>query len=224
MAVNSSGEIFTASREAPFGGSDYIAKVSEAPPLPVEIASFDAVQDGSSVTLQWQTASETNNARFVVERTGEQENGSGGKGWQPIGTIEGSGTTESPRSYRFTDSNLPFEADALTYRLRQVDLDGSVSYSDPITVQRTVEQVTLRAPFPNPTRGPATVPFAVPERQDVTLRLYDVLGRQVRTLVDGSRMGRQKAQMDLSGLSSGVYFLRLRADGRVQTQRVTVVR
>jgi hypothetical protein len=63
----------------------------------------------------------------------------------------------------------------------------------------------------------------------VTLRLYDMLGRQVRTVLNGTRLngtreGRQKWQVDVSGLSSGVYFLRLRSDGQTRTQKLTVVR
>ena len=137
--------------------------------------------------------------------------------------MEGRGTTETAQAYRFTDPTPPFAADALTYRLRQVDLDGSTSYSAPVTVQQRVEQVTLRAPFPNPASGAATVQFAVPERQRVTLRLYDALGRRVQTLVDGARNGRQQVRLHTTDLSSGVYFLRLRAGGSVPTQRVTVV-
>lgn len=218
MTVNSQGEVFTASRTLN-NATEYIARVSNASPLPVEMAGFDAVQTGSSVELTWQTASETNNAGFQVQR----KSGSQGE-WTQIGFREGAGTTETARSYRFTDSNPPFEADALTYRLKQVDLDGSASFSAPVTLRRTVDEVTLRAPFPNPTSGRATVQFAVPERQDVSLRLYDVLGRRVTTLVDGAREGRKQAQFDTSDLSSGVYFLRLEAGGQVQTRRVTVVR
>ena len=70
-AVNSSGEVTVASREASFGGSYYLATVSDAAPLPVEMSGFDAVQNGSSVKLQWQTASETNNAGFRVQRATE---------------------------------------------------------------------------------------------------------------------------------------------------------
>jgi hypothetical protein len=184
------------------------------------MAGFDAVQTGSSVELTWQTASETNNAGFQVQR----KSGQAGAEWTQIGFREGAGTTETAQSYRFTDSNPPFEADALTYRLKQVDLDGSASFSAPVTLRQTVDQVTLRAPFPNPTSGRATVQFAVPERQDVSLRLYDVLGRRVTTLVDGSREGRQQAQFDTSDLSSGAYFLRLEAGGQVRTRRVRVVR
>jgi hypothetical protein len=214
LYANDQGEVFAVSGAF---GPDYIAKVSDASPLPVELASFDATRQGSAVTLTWQTASETNNARFEVQRQASDG------GWTQVGSVQGSGTTETAQSYRFTDSNLPFEADALTYRLQQVDLDGSTSYSAPVTVQQDVERVTLRAPFPNPASGAATIQFAVPERQAVTLSLYDMLGRRVKTLVDGAREGRQQVQVDASDLSSGVYFLRLRAGGSVQTQRVTVV-
>jgi hypothetical protein len=82
----------------------------------------------------------------------------------------------------------------------------------------------LKQTFPNPTSRQATVQFVVLDRREVSLRLYDTLGRQVRTLTDGNLEGRQEMQVDLSGLSSGTYFLRLDAEGQTETQQVTVVR
>jgi len=64
----------------------------------------------------------------------------------------------------------------------------------------------------------------VPGQQKVTLELYDVLGRRVRTLIDGEQEGRQSMQVDVSTLPSGVYFLRLKAEGQTKTQRLTVVK
>jgi hypothetical protein len=219
MTVNSEGEVFAASRTLN-EATEYIAKVSEAPPLPVEMAGFDAVQSDNAVELTWQTASETNNAGFQVQR----RSGTEASEWTQIGFREGAGTTERAQTYRFTDPNPPFEADALTYRLKQVDLDGTSSFSDPVTLRQSVDRVTLRAPFPNPTQGRATVQFAVPEQQDISLRLYDVLGRHVKTLASGPQEGRREAQFDVSDLSSGVYFLRLQAGDEVQTKRLSVVR
>ena len=215
LYANDQGDVFAVSGAF---GPDYIAKVSEASPLPVEFSSFDATRRGEAVTLTWQTASETNNARFEVQRQ------AAGGSWAQVGAVEGRGTTETVQAYRFTDPAPPFAAETLTYRLRQVDLDGSASYSDPVTVRQPATTTLLRAPFPNPTRGAATVQFAVPERQRVTLRLYDALGRRVQTLVDGARNGRQQVRLHTTDLSSGVYFLRLQAGGSVQTQRVTVVK
>jgi len=87
-----------------------------------------------------------------------------------------------------------------------------------------VRQLRLQKPFPNPARSRATVRFAVPEQQDVSLKLYDVLGRQVRTVQQGNVQGRQELQVDLSGLPSDTYFLRLQAGGKAETRRLTVVR
>jgi hypothetical protein len=84
--------------------------------------------------------------------------------------------------------------------------------------------VELLGTFPNPARTQATIRFAVPEQQSVTLRMYDVLGRQVQTIVDGEREGRQSMQVNVSDLPSGVYFLRLEAESQMKTQRMTVVR
>jgi hypothetical protein len=193
--------------------------------LPVELASFDAQPSGSeTVRLQWKTASETNNAGFRIEREDKTE------GWTEIGFVESQvegGTTTEAQSYRFTDTDVPYDADSLTYRLKQVDTDGSTSYTDPVTVARSaVEQVRLLGTHPNPARSRATAQFAVPEGaagEGVRLRLYDALGRQVRTVEAPSAAGRHEVLLETSGLPSGVYFLRLTAGSTTKTQKLTVV-
>ena len=111
-----------------------------------------------------------------------------------------------------------YKSDAV-YRLRSVRL-GATSAGD---ISR-VQTLTLSPPHPNPTRGAVAIQFATPEQQDASLRLYDTLGRAVKTLGQGEVKGRQAMQANLSGLSSGVYFLRLRSEGETRTQRITVVR
>jgi hypothetical protein len=193
-------------------------------PLPVELAGFDAQVDGDAVRLTWQTASEQNNAGFRVERrVGERERGGVGA-WTRVGFVDGAGTTSEAQSYRFTDAQVPYEAGAVTYRLTQVDTDGTTHRSGTVTVERGVTEVQLLGTAPNPAGQQATVRYALPEKQKVSLRLYDVLGRQVRTVVSGTQEGRQERTLDVSGLSSGVYFLRLTASGQTRTQKVTVVR
>jgi hypothetical protein len=147
--------------------------------------------------------------------------------WTRVGRVDGSGTTTTPQTYRFTDDGLPAGADTLQYRLAQVDLDGTVHLSDPVTVGRGGPGgVQLRDPYPNPARTRATISLAVPEQAsgDATLRLYDVLGRQVRTVDSAVEPGRSTATVDVSGLPSGVYVLRLAADGTTRTRRLTVVK
>ena len=195
---------------------------SDLEPLPVELASFEAIlDDEDAVRLTWTTASETGNAGFEVQRrAGKADEGS----WTTVGSVEGEGTTTEPTSYRYVDEGLPYEADRLSYRLKQVDTDGSSSYSKEVTVERTVKEAELLGTYPNPAQTQATIRYAVPERQDVKIYLYDILGRRVQTVVDGEREGRHKRQLDTSRLASGVYFLRLRAEGATKTQKLTVVR
>jgi ELWxxDGT repeat protein len=193
-------------------------------PLPVELAGFNATLSEEEVHLSWTTASETGNAGFHIQRrTGEGAKEREGA-WTTVGTVEGSGTTSQAQSYRFTDADLPYEADKLTYRLKQVDTDGTENFSDEIVVERGVTEVELLGTYPNPARSQATVRYALPDKQEATIRLYDVLGRQVRTVVSGEQEGRHEQRLDTSRLSSGVYFLRLEAGGQTRTQKFTVTR
>jgi hypothetical protein len=141
--------------------------------------------------------------------------------------VDGRGTTDEPQSYRFTDADLPYETDSLTYRLQQVDLDGTVSYSDPITIGRpSVSRVEFQNTYPNPARQRVTARFTLPRpaAQDATLQLYDVLGREVRSIDVPEHAGRHEQTLDVGGLPSGVYVLRLEAGGTAEARRLTVVR
>jgi len=189
--------------------------------LPVEIARFQATLTEEGPRLTWTTASEINNAGFRVQR--RSEGSSSETTWHTIGHVEGQGTATDPTSYRFTDENPPYEANRLTYRLKQVDTDGSTSYSKIVAVERGVKELKLLETYPNPASQRATLRYAVPERQKVTIYLYDVLGRRVRTVVDREKEGRQETNLELSNLSSGVYFLRLSAGNKTRTRKLTVV-
>ena len=188
--------------------------------LPVELAAFEVSRDGNGFVLSWQTASETNNAGFDIQRSVD------GSAFTTIGFRQGAGTTEQAQSYRFVDSDLPFEASDVKYRLRQVDLDGTESFSDVRTVSIAAPQtLDLQGAFPNPATTQATVRYRLPKDGSVQLSVYNVLGQRVMTLVDGEQSaGSKEYTIDTGALSSGVYFVRLRADGRSLTERITVVK
>ncbi len=206
--------------------------------LPVEMASFEATATGDeAVQVRWETASETGNAGFQIQREpvkpSRRDGSTKGEDWQTVGSVDGAGTTDEPQSYRFTDEDLPYAADTLTYRLKQVDTDGSAAYTEAITVARSgIETVQLLGTYPNPARSHATVRFALPEasasgagsKQEINMHLYDVLGRRVHTVRQAAEAGRHQFRLDTSRLSSGVYFLRLQAQGTVRTQKLTVVK
>ncbi|NBB86895.1 MAG: T9SS type A sorting domain-containing protein, partial [Bacteroidetes bacterium] len=189
-------------------------------PIPVELTTFDATLDGRTARLTWETASETNNAGFAVER--RVDDGA----FVEMAFIEGAGTTTTPRRYHYDDRTLPFAARQLTYRLRQVDVAGTVTYSPEVMVGiGRPEQFVLHGPFPNPSRGSVTLRYEVPAAGPVHLAIYDLLGRRIRTLVDArQRAGRQQVQFNAAALPSGVYVVRLTSDGATRTQTITVVR
>ncbi len=200
--------------------------------LPVEMASFEGRATEGGVRLRWKTASEQNNAGFRVERRARERGGVGERGqvgagaWIKVGFVEGSGTTSEARSYRFADEDLPYAADTVAYRLKQVDTDGSTALTDPVTIARSGPNgLELLGTAPNPVRHRATIRYAIPEGTDgnVTIRLYDVLGRQVRTLSADAAPGRHDRTLDVDGLSSGVYVVRLTAGGQTKTRKLTVV-
>ena len=204
-------------------------------PLPVELATFEAEPTDQAVRLRWQTAAETGNARFEVQRATARASAGDAAGdaagastrtitWTTVGQRPGAGTTTEAQAYRFTDRDLPYAADSLRYRLRQVDVDGTAHLSDPIVVARGPATTELLGTFPNPARSRATVRYAVEAPTEVDLALYDLLGRRVQTLVRQEQEGRHERRLDTSRLPSGTYFLRLQAGGTTKTQKLTVVR
>jgi hypothetical protein len=208
-------------------GEFVLASNSSDNPLPVELAGFDARVDDEAVQLSWQTASETGNAGFRIQRrTGEGAKGREGA-WTTVGHVEGAGTTPEAQSYRFTDADLPFEAQTLTYRLVQIDRDGTRTVAGQTAVEvGAPEQFALHGAFPNPVRsGQTTIRYELPEERAVTVGVYDALGRKVRTLVgDEPQQGRQELTFRAKGLSSGVYFYRITAGDYTETRKLVLVR
>ena len=205
-------------------GSDFPMLLSaSSTALPVELVAVEAVAQGSDVSITWRTASETNNAGFHVERRSGLD--STEAKWHTLGFKKGAGTTAEPTRYRFADTDIPYSANHLSYRLRQVDVDGTVTHSQVVDVEigRPLAP-TLHSPFPNPARGSFTLRYALPNVTEVSIRLFDALGREVATIQDGmEERGRKEIQIPTSGLSSGAYFIRMRTSGTVRTKRLTVV-
>jgi hypothetical protein len=191
--------------------------------LPVELADLSARANEQQVVLTWTTASETNNAGFSVQHKSPD-----GASWTELGFVESTatgGTTTEAQSYRFTAENL--SVGTHQFRLRQKDLDGATRVHGPVRVELRLEQpVRLTAPAPNPVQDQATLSFAVKKSVETTLRLYNVLGRRVATLYQGTPAAGESTTVELpaADLPSGTYFLRLEAGPRILTERLTVVR
>lgn len=191
-----------------------------AGPLPVELARFEGRATRDDVQLTWTTLSETNNDRFILQRTEDPV-----QGWKNAGEVDGAGTSQKALTYRFTDTTIPYDADELHYRLRQVDADGDDVVISKTVVQRSgPSEAELLGTYPNPARTTMTVRMGAPESQRVTVRLFDILGREVRTVYEGRLVGRRKSRIDVSSLAPGTYFLRMETEGAIRTQKLTIVR
>jgi hypothetical protein len=185
--------------------------------LPVELADFEAQTDGQTARLTWTTASETNNAGFEVERKTDA-------GFETVGFVEGAGTTSTPQDYRYRIQGLGYGTHA--FRLRQVDQSGAAQYSETVTAAvRLDEAFEVGTPHPNPFRTRATVTMTVREAQKVRATLYDVLGRRVKEVHNGTLPAQKTHTFRWEGdrLSAGVYFLRVKGDTFSAVRRVVHV-
>ncbi|HMN16205.1 MAG TPA: T9SS type A sorting domain-containing protein [Ignavibacteriaceae bacterium] len=174
--------------------------------IPVELTSFTAKSDNNTVTLNWTTATELNNSGFQIER-------SNGGEYQSVGFVAGHGTSTSTNNYVYLDQNV--EAGTYTYRLKQIDLDGSFEYSNAVEVEVLgLREYTLGQNYPNPFNPSTTINFSLAVDSKVSLKVFNVLGQEVASLLNGQMSaGSQKVSFDASSLNSGVYFYRLEADG-----------
>jgi hypothetical protein len=203
-------------------------------PLPIQLVSMTAEVKEHAVRLEWRTASEMNNYGFEVQRRylGLKTNFAGRElvnngldtAWTKAGFVEGHGTTLEAKTYEFVDQ--PSSLGSYSYRLKQIDLDGKSTYSEKVVVEVGVPRVfTLYQNYPNPFNPTTTISYGLPTGARVTLRIYNVLGQVVKTLVDEDQSpGVYGAQFDASGVASGVYFYRLQAGPFVQTKKMLILR
>ncbi len=183
--------------------------------LPVELTYFTAKIIGENIVLNWETATEVNNYGFEIERSSSRQGGTTpDKAWETIGFVEGHGNSNSPNSYSFVDNNDLIGA--VQYRLKQTDFDGGFEYSVVVTVEpENKPKFKLSQNYPNPFNPSTTISYTIPtigkgEMAKVKLVVYDVLGRKVATLVNGTqKAGNYKIVFNASTikqLSSGIYF------------------
>jgi subtilisin family serine protease len=177
--------------------------------IPVELTSFTAAADENSVILNWSTASETNNSGFAIERKTSLD-----ERWKEIGFVPGFGTTTQRKSCSFTDENLTMGS--YSYRIKQIDLDGTFEYSNAIVVEvYAPEKYTLAQNFPNPFNPSTTIEFSIPQISNVTIEIYNIVGELVASLVNKTLdAGYHRINFNANNLPSGTYVYQLKASGQ----------
>ena len=193
--------------------------------VPVEFTSFTAsiLQNEKAVQLNWTTATETNNSGFEIERKALSFGEGLGETWEAIGFVPGFGTTTEPKSYSFTDKNVG--NGNYKYRLKQIDFDGTFTFSNEIevNVDFTPQEFVLYQNYPNPFNPSTTIKYEIPAflnpskggtLRNVSLKIYDLLGKEVAVLVNQKQEpGVYEIDFDAGSLSSGVYLYQLIAKG-----------
>ncbi len=186
--------------------------------LPVELVSFTATVTGNSVVLRWTTATETHNAGFELLRRTDQN-----PDWVLVCFIEGKGTVTTPVSYSYTDKG--FTGCEVSYRLRQVDVNGDGSFSRVISVRSPVARFELLPNYPNPFNPETKIPYSLPVSGWVSLKVLDVTGREAAVIVNQyQEAGVYAVHLRAEALASGIYLLRLESAGKVQVRKITMVK
>ncbi len=198
-------------------------------PLPVELQGFVGSVRNSAVELTWTTASEQINAGFVLFRDGQVIASP-----QTTPGLVGHGTTAQAQRYGFTDTRVRVGETHL-YQLRSVDVGGSThDYAQRVTVEVRAGAAApagfaLSSASPNPFNPTTQLQLTLPEASTVRATLFNLLGQPVRTVVAGLRpAGTAPLTVDAAGLSSGIYMVRVTAQGTTQafsqTERVVLMR
>ncbi len=170
--------------------------------LAVEFGSFNLSQNEEGHALEWTTLNEVNNQGFEVQR-------SQGSHFETLGFVNGNGTSNQPNSYYYLDGDGLDNNTSYLYRLRQIDHDGSFTYSKEIeSTTGGIRGIEIGAAFPNPFRADASFTVFLPVSQEIEIVLFDELGREVQQVFEGSipAYERREIQLSKNSLPSGRYY------------------
>ncbi len=187
--------------------------------VPVELTSFTATANNlGQVVLNWQTATETNNRMFEVER--KEASGT----YATIGFVNGSGTTTDPQSYSFVDKNVT--NGNYVYRLKQLDFNGASEYSNEVEITVTGPQTfNLGQNYPNPFNPTTAITYNVPQAGKVKLAVYNLIGQEVAVLVnDVVSEGQHVVEFNTKSLPSGTYFYKLQSGNSVSVKKMLLLK
>ncbi|MBK6507758.1 MAG: T9SS type A sorting domain-containing protein [Ignavibacteria bacterium] len=193
-------------------------------PNPVEMLSFNSSTIQKDVSLNWSTSNELNNSGFEIQRAIEN-----GKlkieNWNKIGFVGGSRTTNAPKDYSYADRNL--ETGKYKYRLKQLDFNGNFDYFELAEVVSIgiPDKYDLSQNYPNPFNPVTTINYDLPTDGIVTLKVYDILGRELKTLVNEMKTaGYHKIQLNAADLASGAYFYQMKAGDFLAVKKFVVLK
>jgi hypothetical protein len=196
--------------------------------LPVQLSWFTGARLGENmVRLEWQTLSEINNYGFTVQRRAAADEVFTEI---PGSFVPGHGTSIVPQYYSYTDEQAG--TSDWHYRLKQLDLDGTATFSDAILVSvitgitdQVPRQVSLDQNYPNPFNPSTSISYNLSEASHVSLKVYNALGEEVAKLVDRhTPAGRHEIRWDADGMPSGIYLYTIQTGTYVATKKMMMLK
>lgn len=183
--------------------------------LPAELISFSAKSAANQISLNWNTASENNNAGFEIQRS------TNAKDFHTLDFIEGKGTTAEQQSYNYDDKDLR-KGQLYYYRLRQIDYSGEFEYSKVITAK--IENSQISGTFsPNPVaNGRARLDYTTSFEGQLALRVFDVSGKELLKQSFSVSEGNNSLDVNFYTLSSGIYIVKMEQNENSSYEKIVI--
>jgi len=200
-------------------GYGFLTENSPEVPAPISLVSFDAIVKDGAVLLSWETASETDNASFLIYRNDEM-----------IASIDGAGTSSEPHNYSVTDNEV---VPGVTYTYILADLSYAnelVKHEEMATTITLANDIVeadyvISAAYPNPFNPTAILPLELSSNATVKASLYDLNGREVKSLVNGNfTAGTHKLHIDGSNMTTGIYMVKILVNEIMNVQKIALVK
>jgi hypothetical protein len=210
--------------EAPDGEvEDYMISIL----YPIELSRLIAETVDNGVLIKWQTESETENLGFYIYRKAEDE-----QEYRVINDqlIPGQGSSQSRHDYTYLDRDIDQDK-SYTYKLGHIDHNGTLYYSDPIGIKHGAPQEFILYPnYPNPFNPQTTISFQLNSEQFITIELYDIFGRKIKTLIsDNIQPGTHKLIWNgkddrNQSIPSGTYLLKFSSPSQIIQRKMTLLK
>ncbi|MGE5437490.1 MAG: YCF48-related protein [Syntrophothermus sp.] len=187
--------------------------------LPVELSSFTAAHNKNNVSLIWRTTTETNNKGFYIQRKSSSGD------YINLDFIQGKGTTTTPQNYSYIDNNVP--SGKYTYRLMQIDFDGTFKLSNEIEVNisEVPKEFSLEQNYPNPFNPTTKINYSIAKEELTSLIIFDVLGNEIKKVINEVKpVGHYTIEFNASELPSGIYFYQLKSGSFSSTKKMIVMK
>lgn len=187
--------------------------------VPVELSLFEAQVKNKQVVLTWRTESETNNLGFGIQRKKREADL-----FREIDFVAGHGTVAIPQEYQYVDNSV--YGGIYFYRLKQVDLDGAIEFSE--IRQIALDQLKhfkLMPNYPNPFNPATLIRYSLPQNAHVTLAVYNSAGKRIARLVNEQQpAGEYSIPFQGLHLASGIYWCALKADEFRQVRKMILMK